>query len=192
MKVFDAKLIDVKIIEPDVFGDHRGFFMESYSEEKYKKLGIDFNFVQDNHSLSAEVGVVRGLHFQRGDDAQTKLIRVVTGEVLDVIVDLRKGSSTYGQWESFILSEHNRRQLLVPRGFAHGFATLTPNVNFMYKCDNYYNAEVDVGIAFDDKDLGIDWQIDLSKTIISEKDKNLPRFKEFEENNDFEYGEVEL
>ena len=134
MKVFDVKLKDIKIIEPDVFGDHRGFFTESYSEEKYKKLGIDFNFVQDNHSLSVEAGVVHGLHFQRGDATQIKLIRVVTGAVLDVIVDMRKG-----QWESFILSEHNRRQLLVPRGFSHGFATLTSNVNFMYKCDNYYN-----------------------------------------------------
>ena len=190
MQVFDTKLNDVKIIEPDVFEDERGFFMESYSEEKYKKLGIDFNFVQDNHSLSVEAGVIRGLHFQRGDVVQTKLIRVVTGEVLDVVVDLRKGSPTYGQWESFILSEHNRRQLLVPRGFAHGFATLTSNVNFMYKCDNYYNAEADAGIIFDDKDLGIDWQIDLSKAIISEKDRNLPTFKEFEKSNDFEYGEV--
>ena len=190
MKVFYVKLKDVKIIESDVFEDKRGFFTENYSEEKYKKLGIDFNFVQDNHSLSAEVGVVRGLHFQRGDDAQTKLIRVVTGEVLDVVVDLRKGSPTYGQWESFILSEHNGRQLLVPRGFAHGFATLTTNVNFMYKCDNYYNAEADAGIAFDDKELGIDWQIDLSKTIISDKDRNLPTFKEFEKSNDFVYGEV--
>ena len=185
MRVLEAKLKDVKIIEPDVFGDHRGFFTESYSEEKYKKLGIDFNFVQDNHSLSVEAGVVRGLHFQRGNAAQTKLIRVVTGEVLDVVVDLRKGSPTYGQWESFILSEHNKRQLLVPRGFS----TLTPNVNFMYKCDNYYNAEADAGIAFDDKELGIDWQIDLSKAIISDKDRNLPTFEEFEKNNDFEYGE---
>lgn len=192
MQVFDTKLKDVKIIEPDVFGDHRGFFTESYSEEKYKKLGIDFNFVQDNHSLSVEAGIVRGLHFQRGNAEQTKLIRVVTGAVLDVIVDMRKGSHTYGQWESFILSEHNRRQLLVPRGFAHGFATLTPNVNFMYKYDNYYNAEADAGIAFDDKELGIDWQIDLSKAIISEKDKKLSTFKEFEKNNNFVYGEVEL
>ena len=188
MKVFDTKLNDVKIIEPDVFKDERGFFIESYSIEKYKKLGIDFNFVQDNHSLSVEAGVIRGLHFQRGNAAQTKLIRVVTGEVLDVVVDLRKGSPTYGQWESFILSEHNRRQLLVPRGFGHGFVTLTPNVNFMYKCDNYYNVEADAGIAFDDNDLGIDWQVDLSKAIISEKDKNLPTFKEFEKNNDFMYG----
>ena len=190
MKVFDTKLKDVKIIEPDVFEDERGFFMESYSEEKYKKMGIDFNFVQDNHSLSVEAGVIRGLHFQRGNAAQTKLICVVTGEVLDVVVDLRKGSPTYGQWKSFILSEHNRRQLLVPRGFAHGFATLTPNVNFMYKCDNYSNADADAGIAFNDKELAIDWQIDLSKAIISEKDRNLPTFKEFEKSNDFEYGEV--
>ena len=156
MKVFYVKLKDVKIIESDVFEDKRSFFTENYSEEKYKKLGIDFNFVQDNHSLSVEAGVVRGLHFQRGNATQTKLICVVTGEVLDVVVDLRKGSPTYGQWESFILSEHNRRQLLVPRGFAHGFVTLTPNVNFMYKCDNYYNAEADAGIAFDDKELAID------------------------------------
>ena len=156
MKVFYVKLKDIKIIESDVFEDKRGFFTENYSEEKYKKLGIDFNFVQDNHSLSVEAGVVRGLHFQRGNATQTKLICVVTGEVLDVVVDLRKGSPTYGQWESVILSEHNRRQLLVPRGFAHGFVTLTPNVNFMYKCDNYYNAEADAGIAFDDKELAID------------------------------------
>ena len=105
---------------------------------------------------------------------------------------MRKGSPTYGKQESFILSEHKRRQLLVPRGFAHGFATLTPNVNFMYKCDNYYNAEVDAGIAFNDKNLGLDWQIDLLKAIISEKDKKLPTFKEFEKNNDFVHGEVEL
>ena len=113
-------------------------------------------------------------------------------DVLDVIVDMRKGSPTYGQWESFILSEHKRRQLLVPRGVAHGFVTLTPNVNFMYKCDNYYNAEADAGIAFNDKNLGLDWQIDLLKAIISEKDKKFPTFKEFEKNNDFVHGEVEL
>ena len=131
--------------------------MESYSQTKFNELGIHHEFVQDNHSLSAQAGVVRGLHFQKGQAAQTKLIRVVTGAVLDVIVDLRKGSPTYGQWESFILSEHNYRQLLVPRGFAHGFATLTPNVNFLYKCDNYYQADADAGIAFDDPELGIDW-----------------------------------
>ena len=191
MKVFDAKLQRCENNRVWCFWRGTCFFTESYFEEKYKKLGIDFNFVQDNHSLSsAEAGVARGLHFQRGNTAQTKLVCVVTGEVLDVVMDLRKGSPTYGQWKSFILSEHNRRQLLVSRGFAHGFATLTSNVNFMYKCDNYYNAEVDTGIASDDKDLEIDWQIDLSKAIISDKDRHLPTFKEFEKRNDFEYGEV--
>ena len=124
MKVFDTKLKDVKIIEPDIFGDKCGFFTEIHYEEKHKKSGIDFNFVQDNHSLSVEAGIIRDLHFQRGNAAQTKLIRVVTGEVLDVVVDLRKDSPTYGQWESFILLEHNRRQFLVPRGVAHGFVGL--------------------------------------------------------------------
>lgn len=190
MLVREAKLADVKIIEPDVYGDHRGFFMESHSQTKFNELGIHHEFVQDNHSLSTQAGVVRGLHFQKGQAAQTKLIRVVTGAVLDVIVDLRKGSPTYGQWESFILSEHNHRQLLVPRGFAHGFATLTPNVNFLYKCDNYYQAEADAGIAFDDPELGIDWQMDLSQAITSEKDAKHPTFKEFEKLNDFVYGEI--
>lgn len=192
MKVFDAKLQRCENNRVWCFWRGTCFFTESYSEEKYKKLGIDFNFVQDNHSLSVEVGVACGLYFQRGNTAQTKLVCVVNGEVLDVVMDLRKGSPTYGQWESFILSEHNKRQLLVPRGFVYGFVTLTPNVNFMYKCDNYYNAEADAGIAFNDKNLGLDWQIDLLKAIISEKDKKLPTFKEFEKNNDFVHGEVEL
>lgn len=190
MKITTTKLQDVKIIEPAVFGDHRGFFTESYSEKVYKENGINFDFVQDNHSLSAEPGVIRGLHFQKGDKAQTKLIRVVTGAVLDVIVDIRKGSPTYGKWEGYILSEYNQRQLLVPRGFAHGFVTLTPNVNFMYKCDNYYSAEADGGIAFDDPDLAIDWPIDIEKAILSEKDKKHPTLKEFEKDNDFIYGEI--
>ena len=174
MKVFDAKLKDVKIIEPDVFEDERGFFMESYSKEKYKKLGIDFNFVQDNHSLSVEAGVVRGLHFQRGNAAQTKLIRVVTGKVLDVVVDLRKGSPTYGQWESFILSEHNRRQLLVPRGFAHGFAVLSEEAIFQYKCDNYYAPESEGSVRWDDPTIGIDWRLPAEVIQLSEKDKKAP------------------
>lgn len=188
--VTETNLQDVKIIEPAVFGDHRGFFMESYSQEDFKAVGIQHDFIQDNHSLSTEAGVVRGLHFQKGAAAQTKLIRVVTGAVLDVIVDIRKGSPTYGQWEGYILSEHNYRQLLVPKGFAHGFATLTPNVNFLYKCDNYYNAAADAGIAFDDPDLGITWPIDIDKAITSEKDKNHPTLKEFETENPFVYGEI--
>lgn len=190
IKVIETKLQDVKLLEPSVFGDHRGFFTESYSELDFKEAGIDHNFVQDNHSLSVEAGVLRGLHFQKGKAAQTKLIRVVTGAVLDVIVDIRKGSPTYGQWEGYILSEANKRQLLVPKGFAHGFVTLTPNVNFLYKCDNYYNAEADAGLAFNDPELGIDWSMSLDKAILSEKDQKHPTLKEFEKSNDFIYGEI--
>ncbi|EJE99282.1 dTDP-4-dehydrorhamnose 3,5-epimerase [Liquorilactobacillus mali] len=190
LKITETKLQDVKIIEPAVFGDKRGFFTESYSDKDFKAAGIDFDFIQDNHSLSSQAGVLRGLHFQRGKAAQTKLIRVVTGAVLDVIVDVRKGSPTYGEWEGYILSESNHRQLLVPRGFAHGFVTLTDNVNFLYKCDNYYNAQADGGIAFDDPTLAINWPIDIENAILSEKDKKHPTFKEFEADNPFVYGEI--
>ena len=190
LKVTETKLEDVKIIEPTVFGDHRGFFTESYSEVDFKEAGIDINFVQDNHSLSTQPGVLRGLHFQKGEASQTKLIRVVTGAVFDVIVDMRKGSPTYGEWESYILSEHNHRQLLVPRGFAHGFVTLTPNVNFLYKCDNYYDAANDGGINFNSPELGIVWPVDLRKTVTSEKDLNLPTFVQFEVENSFVYGKL--
>ena len=190
INVTKTNLTDVLIVEPAVFGDHRGFFTESYSEEDFKAAGITANFVQDNHSLSSQAGVLRGLHFQKGAAAQTKLIRVVTGAVLDVIVDIRKGSPTYGKWEGYILSEANHRQLLVPKGFAHGFLTLTDNVNFLYKCDNYYNAEADGGIAFDDPDLAIDWPIDSKKAILSEKDQHHPTLKEFSAENPFVYGEI--
>ncbi len=190
LKITATKLTDVKIIEPAVFGDHRGFFTESYSDKDFKEAGIDFDFIQDNHSLSTEPGVLRGLHFQKGQAAQTKLIRVVTGAVLDVIVDIRKGSPTYGEWEGYILSASNHRQLLVPKGYAHGFVTLTDNVHFLYKCDNYYNAEADGGIAFDDPELAITWPIDQSKAILSEKDKHHPTLKEFEAENPFVYGEI--
>ena len=190
INVTKTKLTDVLIVEPAVFGDHRGFFTESYSEEDFKAAGITANFVQDNHSLSSQAGVLRGLHFQKGEAAQTKLIRVVTGAVLDVIVDIRKGSPTYGQWEGYILSEANHRQLLVPKGFAHGFVTLTDNVNFLYKCDNYYNAKADGGIAFDDPDLAIDWPIDIAKAILSEKDQHHPTLKGFSAENPFVYGEI--
>lgn len=190
IKVTETNLKDVKLIEPTFFGDHRGFFTESYSEIDFKEAGIGFNFIQDNHSLSSEAGVLRGLHFQTGDSAQTKLIRVVTGVVLDVIVDMRKGSPTYGEWEGYILSEYNQRQLLVPKGFAHGFTTLTPNVNFLYKCDNYYDAEADGGISFLSPELNIDWPIDIKKAITSDKDAKQPTFKEFEDMNTFVYGEI--
>ena len=190
LKVTTTKLQDVRIIEPTVFGDKRGFFAETYSDRDFKEAGIDFDFIQDNQSLSAESGVLRGLHFQRGKMAQTKLIRVVTGAVLDVIVDVRAGSPTYSEWEGYIISESNHRQLLVPRGFAHGFVTLTDNVNFLYKCDNYYNAEADDGITFMDKDLNINWPIDYNKAITSDKDAKQQTFKEFEQNNPFVYREI--
>ncbi|MGX6980160.1 dTDP-4-dehydrorhamnose 3,5-epimerase [Vagococcus elongatus] len=190
MKVTETNLTDVKLIEPSVFGDHRGFFTESYSEKDFKDGGIHYDFIQDNHSLSAEAGVIRGLHFQNGASAQTKLIRVVSGVVLDVIVDIRKGSPTYAQWEGYILSEYNHRQLLVPKGYAHGFMTLTPNVNFLYKCDNYYDGAADAGIAFDDPDLGITWPMSIDKAILSEKDQQHPTLKEFESINPFVYGEI--
>lgn len=188
--VKETKLQDVKLITPAVFGDNRGFFTESYSDRDFKAAGIDFDFIQDNHSLSTQAGVLRGLHFQRGKAAQTKLIRVATGAVLDVIVDLRKGSPTYKQWEGYILSESNHRQLLVPKGYAHGFVTLTDNVNFLYKCDNYYDAEADGGISFKTPELNIDWPIDLDKAITSEKDANQPTLTEFEKDNSFVYGEI--
>ncbi|MGQ2358051.1 dTDP-4-dehydrorhamnose 3,5-epimerase [Pediococcus pentosaceus] len=190
LKVTTTNLQDVKIIEPAVFGDNRGFFTETYSERDFKDAGINIDFVQDNHSLSAQAGVLRGLHFQRGKAAQTKLIRVVSGAVLDVIVDVRKGSPTYKKWEGYIISESNHRQLLVPKGFAHGFVTLTDNVNFLYKCDNYYDAEADGGISFKTPELNIDWPINFDTAITSEKDAAQPTFTEFEKNNPFVYGEI--
>ena len=190
LKVTTTKLQDVKIIEPAVFGDNRGFFTESYSDKDFKDAGIDIDFIQDNHSLSTQAGVLRGLHFQRGEAAQTKLIRVVTGAVLDVIVDVRKGSPTYKQWEGYILSASNHRQLLVPKGYAHGFVTLTDNVNFLYKCDGYYNAAADGGISFKTPELNIDWPIDFDQAITSDKDAAQPTFTEFEKDNPFVYGEI--
>ena len=190
LKVTTTKLQDVKIIEPAVFGDSRGFFTETYSDRDFKEAGINFDFIQDNQSLSSEAGVLRGLHFQRGKAAQTKLIRVVTGAVLDLIVDVRKGSPTYKQWEGYIISASNHRQLLVPKGFAHGFVTLTNDVNFLYQCDNYYNAEADGGFSFKTPELGIQWPIDFDQAITSEKDANQPTFTEFEKNNPFVYGEI--
>lgn len=188
MKVIETKLQDVKIIETKVFGDHRGFFTESYSRESFKAAGIDIDFIQDNHSLSVEPGVLRGMHFQTPDKAQTKLVRATSGAIYDVIVDIRVGSPTYGQWEGYILSEDNHRQLLVPKGFAHGFMTLTANCNVQYKVDEYYSKENDGGIAFDDPELGITWPMPLEKAILSEKDKNHPTLAEFE--NPFVWGEL--
>ena len=180
MRIEKTKLNDLIIIVPDVFGDNRGWFTESYNKQKYQTLGIDVDFVQDNHSYSKEVGTLRGLHFQTGEFAQTKLVRCVRGRLMDVCVDLRKDSSTYLQWDAIELSESNKLQLLVPKGFAHGFVTLSEDVEIMYKVDAFYSKEHDSGIRFDDPDLKIDWNSILPNVefILSEKDKQLKPFKE--------------
>ncbi|WP_027108682.1 dTDP-4-dehydrorhamnose 3,5-epimerase [Lacticigenium naphthae] len=189
MKLIDTSLQDVVLIETDVYGDHRGFFTESYTQNKFEKMGINNNFIQDNHSLSKEPGVLRGMHFQMPPKAQTKMIRCTTGAIYDVIVDLRKGSPSFEKWEGFILSEHNHRQLLVPKGFAHGFITLTENCNVQYKVDELYSKEHDAGIAFDDADIGIIWPMNLNSVILSEKDKHHPKLSEI--NNPFVWKEEE-
>lgn len=168
MKITKTGLDGVLIIEPQVFGDERGFFMESYSSEKLSCLGAEF--VQDNHSFSKFKGTLRGIHFQKGDSAQAKLVRCTRGEVLDVAVDLRRESKTYAQWFSVILTAENKKQLFIPRGFGHAFLTLTDDVEFLYKTDNYYNAADDRSIIWDDKTINIDWGI--CNPILSEKDKN--------------------
>lgn len=178
VKILNTKLQDAKIIETDVYGDHRGFFTETYTQNKFREAGLDIDFIQDNQSLSVEPGVLRGLHFQRAPYAQTKLLRAVTGVIYDVIVDVRAGSPTYGKWQGFILSEFNHRQLLVPKGFAHGFVTLTPNCNVAYKCDGYYVPDADGGIAFDDPELAIEWPMPIEHLILSEKDKCHPNLKD--------------
>ena len=163
----------LKIFEPRIFGDHRGYFYESYNQEVFKTRGISCNFVQDNQSKSSR-GVLRGLHYQRGEFAQAKLVRVLEGEVLDVAVDLRDGSPTFGQHYSILLSGTNQKQFFVPRGFAHGFVVLSETAIFFYKCDNFYNKASEGGIRFDDSQLNIDWKISKSEIQLSEKDSVLP------------------
>lgn len=180
MLVTPLHLKDAALLEPVVHGDHRGFFMESYNESLLRELGLDYPFIQDNQSLSAEPGVIRGLHYQLNPKAQTKLVRVLTGAIYDVILDIRKGSPNYGQWIGVILSQYNKRQLLVPKGFAHGFCTLVPNTQVLYKVDEYYSPEHDRGILWNDPDLKINWPV--SEPQLSDKDKRHPVFKEAEMN----------
>jgi len=180
MKVTPLQLQGASILEPVVHGDNRGFFMESYNEEIMHKLGVNYQFIQDNQSLSAEVGVLRGLHYQLNPKAQTKLIRVLSGVIYDVIVDIRRNSPTFGQWVGVTLSEYNKRQLLVPKGFAHGFCTLVPNTQVLYKVDEYYSPENDRGILWNDPALGIDWP--TSSPILSDKDQRHPLLKDAELN----------
>ena len=186
MDFIKTKIDGVVIVEPKVFGDHRGFFMESYSKREFEKAGLFYDFVQDNHSSSTVKGTLRGLHFQKGDKAQAKLVRCARGAVLDVAVDLRPVSPTYKQWVAVELSEENKRQLLIPRGFGHGFVTLTDGVEFCYKVDNLYSRECDRGIRFNDPDIGVAWGIEAP--ILSQKDTTSPLLSESDCN--FVYGEV--
>ena len=176
MKVVSTEIEDLFIIEPQVFGDSRGWFMESWSQKKMEEAGLFYNFVQDNHSFSAVKGTLRGLHFQKGSSSQAKLVRCVRGAVFDVAVDLRKNSKTYKKWVGCILSEENKKQFLIPRGFAHGFLTLTDNVEFVYKADNYYDPQADRNIIWNDEEINIEWGIE--NPILSEKDKKAPKLSE--------------
>ena len=176
MKITKTKLDGVVIIEPDIFGDNRGFFMESWNKKKMEKVGLYYDFVQDNHSKSTVKGTLRGIHFQKGDKAQAKLVRCVKGVVLDVAVDLRKNSPTFKQWVGVELSAENKKQLLIPRGFGHGFVTLTDDVEFLYKADNYYAPEAEGGIRWNDPDIGVEWGVE--NPILSEKDKINPLLKD--------------
>ena len=184
MERIDTNLEGVCILEPKVFGDHRGWFMETYSTKILHELGIDSVFVQDNQSYTKEKGTLRGIHFQNDPMAQAKLVRVVRGSVLDVAVDLRKGSPTYRQWVSVELSEENKRMLYIPRGFGHGFVTLSDDVEFVYKVDNLYSREHDRGIRFNDPEIGVEWGVE--NPILSQKDTTSPFLKDSDCN--FTYG----
>ncbi len=177
MNFISTKLQDCYLIEPKIIQDERGYFMESFNERTFQKgVNQDVHFVQDNQSFSTK-GVLRGLHYQTGDHAQAKLVRVLQGEVLDVAVDIRPNSPSFGQHLSVLLSGENQTQLFIPRGFAHGFLVLSETATFFYKCDNFYNKESEGGIIFNDSQLGIDWQFPKTDLLISEKDQLLPTFE---------------
>jgi len=173
MAIIETPVPGLLVFEPTVFHDERGYFFESFNRRVWAEAGVETDFVQANQARSTR-GVLRGLHFQVAPMAQAKLVRVVEGEVLDVAVDLREGSSTYGQWYGIHLSAENKRQLFVPRGFAHGYVVLSETAEFVYQCDNYYSKAHEGGLRYDDPALRIDWEFDLSRVIVSEKDINLP------------------
>ena len=180
-KKIPTPIPDLYIIEPTVFGDERGFFMETYSKKEFQELGIDMDFVQDNHSRSKK-GTLRGLHFQK-EFPQAKLVRVIKGKVFDVAVDIRKNSTTFGKWFGVILSEENKRQFFIPEGFAHGFLALTEIVEFTYKCSDYYHPEDEGGIIWNDEDIAIDWPLKeygINELILSDKDRKLPTLRELQ------------
>ena len=174
-----TELEGVYILEPRVFTDSRGYFFESYNEQEFKNNGLNYTFVQDNQSFS-KYGTIRGLHFQKGEHAQAKLVRVISGEVLDVAVDIRRNSPTYGKHVAVKLSGENQKQLLIPRGFAHGFSVLSDTAVFTYKCDNFYCKEAEGGLCVNDPALGIDWQIDITKANVLQRDLNHPLLKDLE------------
>jgi dTDP-4-dehydrorhamnose 3,5-epimerase len=184
VEIKETEIPDLYILEPKIFEDPRGYFYESYNEKTLKQHGLDMHFVQDNQSKSV-YGVIRGLHYQIEPYAQTKLVRVLQGTVLDVVVDIRKGSPTYGEVFSLELSGENKLQLLIPKGFAHGFSVLSETAIVFYKCDEFYNKESERGIFFNDSDLSIDWKVALDKAMVSEKDRVLLPFDRAE--NNFSY-----
>jgi len=181
MNIIKTGFSGLFILEPKVFKDERGYFFESFNNKIFTEAGINVNFIQINESRSIS-GVLRGLHYQLEPYAQTKLIRVVLGEILDVVVDIRNSSPTYGKWFKLLLSEDNKKQLLIPKGFAHGFTVKSPTAIVLYKTDNLYHPESERGIIYNDKSLNIDWETGNSEIIISEKDKMLPLFGEAEKN----------
>ncbi len=179
MEIIDTKLPDCKILIPKKFEDNRGYFFESWNRSALQARDVDIDFVQDNHSFSAVKGTVRGLHYQSPPHAQDKLVRVVSGKILDIAVDVRVGSPTFGQWIAEYLSEENNRQLLVPKGFLHGFVTCEDSVHVNYKCSDLYSSFADGSVRFDDPDLGIDWKLDR-QAILSEKDRQAGSFADFQ------------
>ena len=187
MKIEHTSIPEVVIVHPDVFRDERGYFFESFNERAFAQLMYPVRFVQDNESLS-RYGTVRGLHYQKGDAAQAKLVRVIRGRVLDIAVDIRVGSPTFGKWAAAELSGENASQLFVPRGFAHGFSVLSEEAVFQYKCDNFYNPAAEGAIAWDDPDLAIDWMIPAEDVILSEKDKRHSFLKDIPAEDLFLYG----
>ena len=178
MKLSETPIKDLFVIEPSVFSDQRGCFFESYNNQFFEKSGIKATFVQDNESFSS-YGVLRGLHFQTKEHAQAKLVRVISGKVLDVAVDLRTNSLTFGKHFALELSGENKKQFFVPRGFAHGFVALSEDVILQYKCDNYYNKEAEAGINFADPELAIDWRLDYRQLIVNERDRSFPSLEEY-------------
>ena len=176
MNIIETELKGVVIVEPKVFGDSRGWFMESWTKSKFEAVALNFDFVQDNQSFSAQKGTFRGLHYQLNPMAQAKLVRCTRGELLDIAVDIRKGSPQFGKWTSVTLSAENKRQLLIPRGFAHGFLTLTDDVEVQYKADNYYSPQCDGNILWNDPQIGL--ELPFAPTILSDKDKNAPTLQE--------------